>query len=37
LEPALWADQTTAGIVDLSTGVALPLDHLTPVDEESDQ
>lgn len=26
--PELWDDQVTGGVVDLSTGRALPLDHL---------
>jgi hypothetical protein len=30
--PEVWAQETTAGVVDLSTGRALPLDHL---DEET--
>ncbi len=29
-EPALWADQTTGGVQDLSTGRALALDHAYP-------
>jgi hypothetical protein len=27
-EPDVWAQETTGGVVDLSTGRALPLDHL---------